>query len=271
MTFSHVIYIDEAGDEGFGKLAGPNRGGQSNWLLLGAAIVGGEYDPQLPHLKNRILQRFPEKKTPDLHFRTLKHEQKVVVAQEIAQEPIGVCITFSHKVTIPGSPWAHTFKQPGYLYNYLTRWLLERVTAHCARDAKDRGIKGRIKVVFSRRGGTDYQAMRDYMLLMRNGREVIRPIRSIDWSVFHPNNIVVENHSKWAGLQIADATTSAFFAAVEPNGYGNHEPRYAAELAGNVICKKGCALNVGVSPVPGLAQCRPTSAQRAFFEGFRDK
>lgn len=268
MTFSHVIYIDEAGDEGFGKLAGANRGGQSNWLLLGAAIVGGEYDHNLPSLRDRVMGRFPEKRTRDLHFRGLKHEQKVVVAQEIAREPIGICITFSHKITLPGSRWANTFKQPGYLYNYLTRWLLERVTAHCALDARLQGINGRIKVVFSRRGGTDYQAMRDYMLLMRDGREVVQPVRSIDWSVFHPDDIVVENHSKWAGLQIADATTSAFFAAVEPNGYGNHEPRYAAELAGNVIRRNGHGLNVGVSPVPSLMACRPSDAQRAFFQGF---
>ena len=38
--------------------------------------------------------------------------------------------------------------------------------------------------------------------------------------MFDPSNIVVENHSKRAGLQIADAVTSAYFLAVEPNYYG---------------------------------------------------
>lgn len=268
MAFSHVVYIDEAGDEGFGKLTADDSGGQSRWLLLGAAIVGGEYDPSLPALKSRILARFPEKRTPDLHFRKLKHEQKVVVSQEIAAEPIGVCIAFSHKITLPGSRWAETFKRPGYLYNFLTRWLLERVTSHCAEDARTRRVNGRIKVVFSRRGGTNYSAMHDYMLLMRDGREVMRPVRSIDWSVFDPDDIVVENHSKWAGLQIADATTSAFFAAVEPNGYGNHEPRYAEILRDKAIRNNGSALNCGVTPVPGIGQCRATPAQLEFFRSF---
>jgi len=35
----YVAYIDEAGDEGFGKLAAGPVGGQSRWLVLGACIV----------------------------------------------------------------------------------------------------------------------------------------------------------------------------------------------------------------------------------------
>ncbi len=269
MTFSHVIYIDEAGDEGFGKLGTGSGRGQSNWLLLGAIIVGGEHDSSLPQLKARILSRFPEKRTKDLHFRDLRHEQKVVVVQEIATEPIGVAIAFSHKVTLPGSQWAEPFKRPGYLYNYLTRWLLERVTTHCAEDAARRRIQGRIKVVFSRRGGTNYQAMKEYMYLMRGNREVVRPARSINWSVFDPEDIVVENHSKWSGLQIADATTSAFFNAVEANGYGNTEPRYAQTLSGNIIRRPttgviGCGLTV----VPSMNRARLSEAQEAFFLSF---
>jgi len=40
----YTAYIDEAGDEGFGKLAAGPIGGQSQWLLLGACLVSREND-----------------------------------------------------------------------------------------------------------------------------------------------------------------------------------------------------------------------------------
>jgi Protein of unknown function (DUF3800) len=270
--FSHVVYIDEAGDEGFGKLKTGSAGGQSHWLLLGAAITRNAADKQLPAWRDQMLQRFPEKKQRDLHFRYLNHAQKVVVCQEIAKRPIAGCVTFSNKATIPDTRRAELFKRPGQLYNYLVRWLLERVTVYCAQDARDLQIECRVKVVFSRRGGTDYDAMSEYMRLMRDGKERFPPTRSIDWQAFSPDDIAVEAHGKWAGLQIADAITSAFFHAVEPNGYGNLEPRYADCLRDTMIRDAGASvLGFGVAPVPSLDKCKPTAEQRAFFSSFTSK
>jgi Protein of unknown function (DUF3800) len=260
-----TVYIDEAGDEGFGKLAAGPAGGQSRWLILGACIVSRENDLRLPHWRNSIVGQFPKKKTSDLHFHTLSHEQKIVVCQQIAKLPLGCCVTLSNKITIPGSKWENIFKQKGFLYNYLVRWLLERVTVACAR--KDQGAK--IKIVFSRRRGTDYSTMKDYLSLMKEGREKIQPVRSINWSVVDIDSIAVENHSKWAGLQFADCMTSAFFRAVEPNIYGNLEPAYAKLLKGNMIKAGGAALGCGVSPVPSHLKCAATNDQLAFFDFFK--
>jgi hypothetical protein len=269
VSFTHIAYVDEAGDEGFGKLADGNATGQSRWLLIGAAITRGGDDPTLPGLRDKIIARFPKMKRRDLHFRELKHDQKVVVTQEIAKMPVKACVTFSNKITLVGTRWADTFKRPGHLYNFLTRWLLERVTTHCAMEARAEGIDGRLKVVFSRRGGTDYQSMVRYMELMRDGRELMQPVRSINWSVFDPSDIAVENHEKRAGLQIADAVTSAFFSAVEPNTYGNYETRYAENLRSSVLRRGGSALNCGITPVPSFTKCQPNDHQLAFFESFR--
>ncbi len=270
MAYSHVAYVDEAGDEGFGKLRNPDQGGQSNWLLLGAAIVRQSDDLSLPAWRNNILNRLNRQTRRDLHFKDLKHDQRVVASQELANNPIFSCVTFSHKITLPGTRWAVIFKQPGYLYNYMTRWLLERITTFCASDAAEQGLQCcNLKVVFSRRGGTNYQAMRGYMELMRDGRELIRPVRSIDWAVLDPANIVVENHSKWAGLQLADVVTSSFFAAVEPNRYGNFELSYADNLRNTVLRHgNGNALNYGITPVPSLGGCQANVDQRSFFESF---
>jgi hypothetical protein len=259
-----TIYIDEAGDEGFGKLAAGPAGGQSRWLALGACIVSRENDLKLPHWRDHIVSRFEKKKTRDLHFRNLTHEQKIVVCQEISKLPIGICVTMSHKVTITGSKWEDTFKRKGYLYNFLVRWLLERVSTACAR--KDQG--GKIKIVFSKRSGTDYAVMKDYLMLMRDGREWIKPVRKINWSVVDIDAIAVENHNKWAGLQVADCVTSAFFRAIEPNIYGNYEQRYAQILKNNLIKNGGNALNCGITPVPSFLKCQADSDQIKFFESF---
>jgi hypothetical protein len=79
----YVAYIDEAGDEGFGKLAAGPVGGQSRWLVLGACIVSRENDLRLPALRDQIVTRFAKRKSHDLHFRDLKHAQKVVVCQKL--------------------------------------------------------------------------------------------------------------------------------------------------------------------------------------------
>ena len=272
MAFTHILYIDEAGDEGVGKLrSSPGRTGQSQWLLVGSVIVRIDDDPSLPRWRDEILARFPNRKRKELHFRNFNHEQRVVICQEIAKRPIHTCVTFSNKATIPGSQWAGLFKRPGHLYNYLVRWLLERTTSYCLQDSTMRGNEiTSVKVVFSRRQGTDYQAMREYMEMMRDGREKYNPVRSIVWSVFDPSNIAVENHSKRAGLQIADAVTSAYFRAVEPNYYGNYATEYADSLRPLAIAKQpsGNALDVGVTPVPSLGKCGANEHQTKFFRSF---
>lgn len=269
MTIEFVVYIDEAGDEGFGKLAAGPVGGQSHWLILGACMAHREDDLKFPAWRDRILARFPERRSRDLHFRHLNHAQKIVTCQEIAKLPVSACLTMSHKVTIPGTRWESIFKKKGYLYNYLIRWLLERVTAHCA--AMTVGSQCSLKVIFSRRSGTDYQTMIRYLKLMRDGGEVVRPARSIIWKVFDIENIAVENHSKWAGLQIADCITSAFFSALEPNVYGNYETAYAELLRNKLIATKGTVINCGLTGVPRFWPGKLDQLQNGFVRSFLKK
>ncbi len=268
MATKFVAYIDEAGDEGFGKL-GKAEGGQSDWLILGCALAEHDFDLALPFLRNEIMKRFPKKKTKTLHFRDLKHEQKIVACQEIGKFDVSACLTLSHKVTLPGTKWFNTFKQKGYLYNYLLRFLLERVTRHCYGFG---GSSCELKLVFSRRSGTDYNSMKEYLILMRDGREVMQPVRQIYWDVLDVENIVVETHDRWAGLQIADCFCSAHFQAIEPNFYGNYEPAYADLLRSNLLVDpQGHVLNCGLTAVPSFAKTRRDERQEAYFDSYRKK
>lgn len=270
MAVEFVAYIDEAGDEGLGKLAAGPVGGQSRWLILGACLVARADDLKLPAFRDKILARFPQRSAAkDLHFRHLKHAQRTVVCQEISQMPIGICVAMSHKVTIPGTRWEATFKKPGFLYNWLVRWLLERLTYQCKLISGGKPCS--LKVVFSRRANTNYQAMRNYLILMRDKKEVMKPVRSILWNVLDIDSIIVENHSKWAGLQIADCVTSAFFVGVEPNAYGNYEHQYGHVLKNKLIKDRGSVLNCGLVPVPSLTACKVDAQQKEFFLGCMKK
>ena len=208
---------------------------------------------------------FPRKQNPDLHFRKLNHDQRVAACKHLAGKPLGVCIAASNKITILSSSSREVFKRKGYLYNYLVRFLLERVTAVCARARiRDDLDAVTLKVVFSRRGGTDYHSMRDYLCLMRDGRERIPPVRSIDWTVLDPASIDVQNHSNRAGLQIADIITSATSSALEPNAFGNSEPRYALELARRFCRLNGRVANHGLTILPRPSGNPLTNDQKAF-------
>lgn len=257
-------YIDEAGDEGFGKLKTARSGGQSQWLAIGAILVAAENDRFLPRWRDEARTVLAQQRR-DLHFNKLKHEQKVAVTRLLARHPFGVSVVCSDKIEInalKSNPRLYNqYKQKGHLYNYLTRFLLERLTKACAQKAALSGTQGELEVVFSRRAGTDYEVMRDYLFLMREGREVIKPVRSIDWSVLHPENIKVENHSKRAGLQIADIVTSATYAALEPNLYGDVETRYAKSLSGRYLRPNGLIANEGVTIIPRASNCKPTPAK----------
>ena len=113
-------------------------------------------------------------------------------------------------------------------------------------------------VTFSKRGGTDYSVMRDYLFLMRDGKEKLRPVRSIDWEVLNPEDIKVEDHKNRAGLQIADVVTSATYSALEPNVYGDRETRYSELLKERYLRENGIVGNCGITVMP-KASCQNAS------------
>lgn len=221
-----------------------------------------EQDRLLPSWRDECLDLFPSRKTRDLHWRYLNHDQRTALVQTLAPKRFGISITASHKVTIPGSKYEATFKTPGYLYNYMVRWLLERIVGTCSRaGAKSENC---ISVVFSRRRGTDYASMRDYLLKLERGDDIIKSPRDTNWSLLDIDSIDVVNHSKRAGLQLADCCTSAFFSALEENRYGNTETSYALQLKERLIKENRSPSNCGLTIVPNLSSAKCNEQQNGF-------
>lgn len=265
-------YIDEAGDEGLGKLKVQGvSGGQSQFFAIGAFLVAGERDAQLPQWRDEATRPFPQREGRDLHFRKLKHEQKIAVCHSLAAKPFAACVVLSYKPTIIGSPKYEVFKQPQHLYNYLVRFTLERITAAVRKRGKRDGHEASLMVTFSRRQGTDYDVMREYLEFIRDGKEKLPSIGRIDWSVFDPANIRVENHAVRAGLQLSDVVTSATYAAFEPGLYGHCEDGYCSALRQRYIRQHGRALNCGLTLIPPLSKNPMPDAQRKFATTFGNK
>lgn len=266
MTRRFTAYIDEAGDEGFGKLTAGTTGGQSLWLILGSLVVEGAHDRSLPGWRDAILDRFPNKKTRELHFRDLHHEQKVVVSQEIASRDIRTCLRLWNKAGISGTPQEEALKSRGALYHHLVVGVLEGVTRFCRQEVGE--SDARLKVVFSRRTGTSYDTMRRDLLRLRDGTTDGGHGSKIDWGLFDPKDIRVEVHSRLAGLQLADCITSAYFRAVEPNAYGNLEPGYADILDRKLIDFGGRTAGSGILALPAMDALCFSEEQKRFFRRY---
>lgn len=263
-------YIDEAGDEGLGKLKNVGaRGGQSTFFAIGAFIVTGENNRLLPAWRNDLLAPFPQRAGRTLHWRDLKHEQKIAVSHALTAKTFGACVALSYKPTILTSPKYEIFKRPQHLYNYVVRYVVERVTNAVRRKADIEGHLASLTITFSRRQGTDYEVMQEYFQLIKDGKEVMPSVGVIDWSVFDPSRIRVENHAVRAGLQLADVVTSATFAAFEPGTYGYCEESYCGILRQRYIRNRaGSALNCGLTLLPPLRKNPMPAKQRAFAATF---
>lgn len=271
MEYQYVIYIDEAGDDGIGKLREADGTGQSRWFGVGACCVRFDEDKNLVAWRDEVANSFLNRQSRDIHFKNLKHDQRRFACSVLGSKPVRVAVALSNKVTLLDLP-AHrlqTFKRKNHLHNYLTRWLLERVSACLKVHAlENKLINCKAKIVFSRRGGMNYGEFQEYLNLIRMGKEVIYSPGKIDWDVISPDLVEAQDHSKKAGLQLADISTIALFKGVEPNRYGQCELSYAKEFKKVMFRnpRTGEAYNYGVTHIPQIDDRTPLSLeQKEFF------
>src|SRR3981081_1447369 len=95
MSAEFVVYIDESGDEGF-----KFQGGSSDWFVLSAVVVKKAEELQTVKLLDgvRVVLGLPSQKV--LHFRNLKHEQRLPLVDAIARAPLCVSTVLVHKPSI---------------------------------------------------------------------------------------------------------------------------------------------------------------------------
>jgi hypothetical protein len=134
MTASYRVYIDESGDEGFRFL--PAERGSSRWFVLSAVVLRKSKDLSVVELMREVRKQLGKDPKKALHFRELKHEQRVPFVRAIGQTPLRTLSVLIHKPTIDEP---ERFQDEAFrLYRYATRLLLERVSWLC-RDRHNEG------------------------------------------------------------------------------------------------------------------------------------
>ncbi|MCK9367856.1 MAG: DUF3800 domain-containing protein [Metallibacterium scheffleri] len=233
MTASFVAYVDESGDEGFKFLA--NEQGSSRWFVLSALVIRKENDLQVVQLARQAREILKKDAKKALHFRELRHEQRVPLARLIGGASVRTVHVLVHK---PSIREPEVFQQQAYaLYRYATRLLVERVSWLCRDNFRTGQGDGTVEMVFSNRSAMSYDALRGYLQKLK-AAEAGADVR-VDWRVVDPQCIRAVNHDQLAGLQLADAVASGVFFAVHRNPYGEFEDRYLRLLAKTIYRNKG--------------------------------
>lgn len=263
MAHSFIAYIDETGDDGLvGHFRQPGgEGGPSHWLAIGATIWRYSRDLDMVAVARDIIQRLPERKRhKPLHFNELNHAQRVMATTQLVQHPFRVSGVFAYKPVIPEG----IYVEKNQLYHYMTRYLIERLSWLC-RDYRKHVPEGdgRLKIVFSRRGGMNYQDFQNYLHLLRNADD---PDIQIHWPVIDIDGVEAVDHGQRYGLQLADIAVGGLRAAIEYDLYGNLEPRFAELLRPLIYERKGNCLSYGAKLVPpyeSIVACQLEGVQPA--------
>lgn len=219
-TSSFVAYIDESGDEGFQFLDAER--GSSRWLVVSAVVFRTSKEREAVAVMRDVRERLGKPRDKALHFRELKHEQRVPYIRRVAEAPIRVVSVLIHK---PSITEPEKFQNEAHrLYRYASRLLLERVSWLCRNARKPSEGDGTVDLIFSNRSAMSYEDLRSYLQRLE-ANSIARDVR-VDWSVVRPEAVRAVNHDQLAGLQIADAVASGVFFALNLNQYGESEPRY---------------------------------------------
>lgn len=224
MTSSFRVYIDESGDEGFVFL--PDEKGSTRWFVQSATVVRTANDLQLVQLLKNVREKLKKEPKSQLHFRNLKHDQRVPFVRMIGEAPMRHVHVMVHKPSIADP---EIFQREAYsLYRYTIRLLLERVSWLCGGVPAGDG-DGKAELIFSNRSAMSYDDLRKYMAKLQG-----RPDCTIQWDSLDLGKLRAVNHDQMAGLQVADAVATSAFYAVHKNQYGESEDRYLRLLARNV-------------------------------------
>jgi len=250
MKASFRAYIDESGDEGFVFRKSPNKEASSDWFVLAAFITRYKTDLQTVKTIDQVRQEFQLHPHKHIHWKDLKHSQKVRYAQIIAglqARTIAVCI---HK---PSLLEPEAFREKYRLYFYAVRCLVERIS-WLARDRHDPakwGGDGTVELIFSNRQGMPYNDMREYLHRLENQKQTGQDIR-IEFDRIQIDKLETQTPGRSMGLQLADAVAGAFFNAMERDRFGNTEPRYVQTLLPIVYCDhdRGGCLGYGLKVFP---------------------
>ncbi|MBF0167137.1 MAG: DUF3800 domain-containing protein [Alphaproteobacteria bacterium] len=246
MESSFVVYIDESGDEGF--VFNSDGSGSSRWFALSAAIVRRSNDLKMVSCLKEVRELLGKPHKTPLHFVDLKHEQRVPYVRRVGELPLRSVSILIYK---PAISEPEKFQNRKYLlYRYATRMLLERVSWLCRDYRNDGEGDGFARIIFSNRSNMSYDEIRSYLRLLLSQSENTPQQVQVDRTVIDPSRISSIEHSRMAGLQVADAIASGLHFGVKVNRYGETEPSYLPYLKQTLYRRQKSVLGYGIKLWP---------------------
>jgi hypothetical protein len=229
LSYDYVLFIDEAGDDGLTKVRPLDPEGSSEWLVISGLLVRAEDEPSCRTWLDRLRSDIGAVQAGTLHFRKLSPSKQLRAAEILAGLPVRAFVVCSNKKNMRGHRNDRAAAAGGkqYFYNWIVRILMERVTEFCVSSSlKKRGRIGKIKVIFSARGGHSYGQTKAYWELLRVKGRPLLAYRQMRFEALSFNLVDYVPHYMEAGLQLADILASAFYQAVETSS-----PRWSAASA----------------------------------------
>lgn len=252
----YIAYIDEAGDPGLNTVRPIDPNGSSEWLALGAVLIQAARGPELVEWVRKIRAAINLRQRPDLHFRKLSPDRRIIVCQHIADLALRGFVLLSNKKNMRRhrNTAAERFPSQEWYYNFCVRLLLERVTDFVERRSiKDYGEPRPLKLILSERGGIKYIYMKAYHQVIAKqsaAGALYLPKRDVKWSVMDHRLTEVIAHNRNPGLQLADAVTSAFYRAADALGPGKWDVEPARALMPRMATERGVYADYGVALQP---------------------
>ncbi|MGV6838631.1 MAG: DUF3800 domain-containing protein [Planktomarina sp.] len=224
----YTLYIDEAGDDKVTKLKPKNQNGNSEWLCIGGYLVRTEEVQNLEARKNELLKSIGGQSKNAMHYRKYTPQNRKRLCEGLAKYPSRAFVVCSYKSTLlsyrneRAEKAGNVSSNKQWLYNFIVRLLLERVTAFVFNDAKKKQITNpKIRIVMASRRGHHFGHFKAYVLQLTRqatGHSTLLNKREINPSVLDSSIIQRAPASQYAGLQMADVITSAIFQALEQSG-----------------------------------------------------
>lgn len=211
------VYVDEAGDRGISAES-------DRHFVVSAIIVPDSGDAQLRSDLAELRASLGRHPGHVLHFVKFNHSQRLKAAQDVARFSFAAITNVIVHKDLIGQPHpageTSYIARPDPMYLWALRLLLERISWYVDDNDGDEAI-----ITFSRLKGFKPQKLHDYRTALETSDGV-----DIRWHILDGHPFRIDSPKVVELLQVADITASALFRAIEPDAYGNTEPRYLDEL-----------------------------------------
>lgn len=217
MASEFIAFIDEAGCSG-----DKFNGGSSEFLAMGAVIVRRcNLDDALAVFGEARDERGKDGAS-FRKFSKASAKDNFVLTRLLGRKPIRTAFVGFHKPSLGGT---HIRDNHGSEYNYLTKFMLERIS-WAVRDADSAGGDHQADVVFSHQDMYPLKDCQHYIDKLKRGAG--RYNTRANWG--HLGQFLSEPHTDEGPMHLADLAASSFHMAIEPKQHGMTDERFLQNL-----------------------------------------